>query len=82
MPDCAPFYPGHGAAEGDPAWAAAYPLLVGWTAELYEDDRIAARHFPGVAAFVEMMMSRVGGGGLYVPSTYGEWICAQEKQTE
>ena len=61
--DCAPFY-NHGGLPADPAWSAAYPLVVQWASSYYSDTRLIARHYGGVRAFVDWQTTKLGADGL------------------
>jgi alpha-L-rhamnosidase len=57
IPDCVPYYD-HGSLPGDPAWAAAYPLITNWVSSYYSDTRLIQRHYAGIKAFVDYEIGR------------------------
>lgn len=61
--DCAPFY-NHGGLPADPAWSAAYPLIVQWFSDYYSDARVVETHYEGIRAFVEWQSAQLGADGL------------------
>ena len=61
--DCAPFY-SHGGLPADPAWSAAYPLIVQGFADFFGDARVVETHYAGVRAFVEWQGAQLGADGL------------------
>ena len=74
--DTAPFY-SHGGLPSDPAWGAAYPLIVQWCASYYGDSRLVARHYGGVRAYVESLVRQLDARGLLPLNAsdgrYGDW---------
>ena len=71
LPDCTPFY-GHGGLPADPAWSAAYPLITDWLSSYAADDRIVARHYGGVRAFMDSQVRQLEDGVLKF-ARYGDW---------
>ena len=51
VPDCTPFY-GHGSAEADAAWSAAWTFMPAWLSSYGADDRVIAEHYLSVRTFV------------------------------
>jgi len=74
--DTAPFY-FHGGLPSDPAWGAAYPLIVSWASSYYADARLVERHYGGVRAYVESLVRQLDGRGLLPLNAsqgiYGDW---------
>jgi alpha-L-rhamnosidase len=60
-------------APADPAWGAAYPLLVQYMYEQYGDRRIVEQHFEGIRGWAEFLRSKSVDGTLDY-SKYGDWV--------
>lgn len=58
--DCVPWY-GHGFEPADPAWGAAFTLLPELIGALYDDDEIFVRHYAGITAHLESLISMAAG---------------------
>ena len=61
--DTAPFY-NHGGLPADPAWSAAYPLIVRWCASYFSDKRLVERHYDGIRRFVDSQIRQLDTDGL------------------
>lgn len=72
VPDCAPFY-NHGGLPADPAWSAAYPLIVDWASAYFEDSRLVERHYAGIRMYVESQLRQLEKDGLLHWARYGDW---------
>ena len=57
----------------DPAWGAAYPLLVLYMYEQYGDRRILEQHFEGIRAWAESLRSKSENGTVNFVK-YGDWV--------
>ncbi|KAH3761250.1 Alpha-L-rhamnosidase N-terminal domain protein [Pelomyxa schiedti] len=73
--DTVPFY-NWGATPADPAWGAAYILIVNWMYKYYNDTRIIQRHYDGMRAYTENLRATADiRTGLMSFARYGDW-CA------
>ena len=58
----------------DPAWGAAYPLLVEYMWEHYGDRRIVEQHFNGIRMWAEWLHSKADADGIVSYVKYGDWV--------
>ena len=77
LPDTVPFYH-HGGFPADPGWSVAYPLIVSYVSEYYDDARIVEEHYAGVREFVESEIAQqaanASSNGLFwAAARYGDW---------
>jgi alpha-L-rhamnosidase len=63
----------YGQRPADPAWGAAYPLIVWYVYQYQGDRRILEQHYEGVKAWTEYQRSRSQDGILSF-SHYGDWV--------
>lgn len=63
----------YGNRPADPAWGAAYPLLVWYQYQYQGDRRILEEHYDGVKAWTDYQRSR-SQGGILSYSSYGDWV--------
>lgn len=57
----------------DPAWGAAYPLLVLYMYQQYGDVRVVEEHFEGIRKWAEYLRSR-SQDHIVSESKYGDWV--------
>ena len=88
LPDIVPKYL-RAHVEGDPAWTAAFYVLLELVADFYDDDRVVSEYYPGLKAHAEQLTAQAkedsrGGraAGLLFKSYYSDWCppkssCAQ-----
>jgi len=53
-----PWYGGHCHLPSSPSWGAAYPSLVNWIYEYYDDFTLMKRHYDGVKAYTDSLTAR------------------------
>jgi len=58
----------------DPAWGAAYPLLLEYMYQQYGDRRIVEQHFEGIRRWAEFLRSKTGPDGMLESAKYGDWV--------
>jgi alpha-L-rhamnosidase len=63
----------YGQRPADPAWGAAYPLIVWYVYQYQGDRRILEQHYEGVKAWTEYQRSR-SQDGILGYSYYGDWV--------
>jgi alpha-L-rhamnosidase len=63
----------YGQRPADPAWGAAYPLIVWYVYQYQGDRRVLEQHYEGVKAWTEYQRSRTQDGILSY-SYYGDWV--------
>jgi alpha-L-rhamnosidase len=65
----------YGSRPADPAWGAAYPLLLWWMYEYYGDVSILAKHYSSLKLYHQYIIQRVSNSGLNkIWSYYGDWV--------
>ena len=63
----------YGQRPADPAWGAAYPLIVWYVYQYQGDRRILEQHYDGVKAWTDYQRSR-SQDGILSYSHYGDWV--------
>jgi len=58
----------------DPAWGAAYPLIVQYMWDHYGDRRIVELHFAGIRGYADWLHSLADADGIVSFVRYGDWV--------
>jgi len=65
----------YGSRPADPAWGAAYPLIVYWLHEYNGDVGIVAEQYAGVKGWLDYLTARVKESGIgKMFYNYGDWV--------
>jgi alpha-L-rhamnosidase len=57
----------------DPAWGAAYPIILWYMYQHYGDRRLLEQHFDGIRAWADFLTARSEGGILNFVK-FGDWV--------
>lgn len=61
IPDCVPFY-NHGGLPADPQWSVAFPAIVNWVSNYYNDDRLVEEYYDGIKDYIDSEIAQLNKG--------------------
>eukprot|EP01119_Soliformovum_irregulare_P021723 TRINITY_DN7294_c0_g2_i1.p1 TRINITY_DN7294_c0_g2~~TRINITY_DN7294_c0_g2_i1.p1 ORF type:complete len:1083 (+),score=341.06 TRINITY_DN7294_c0_g2_i1:2597-5845(+) len=65
----------YGSRPGDPAWSAAFPIMISEVNRFYGDVSVVKAHYDGMKQYTDLLIGRAQSEGLgNMFSFYGDWV--------